>query len=283
LIVALSCLAAVLPTNGLAQDKGSQLGIVIGLTGDLMDGSRHLSLGDRVRVEDKITLALKTAPETISKLPPGALTVWFEGHRPDTYACVPGQPKECTVPNQIYLSANDPAPQKSLKDKILDSAASIFPKEPSRYFAAASRGLEGELKEAVVPLQGPQVDVAPAFADLSTETYGLRFESLGESGRKTAPTQVRWQPGKPALVSASGLKPGLYRLILLEQSGELAGSEAWLLLSAPPEYSTASATFQEVVNTVATWPASADPSAIRAVLRASLDALSRQEKGSARP
>jgi hypothetical protein len=268
-MVALSCLAAVAGSLGWTQDKDSPKGIVIGLTGDWMLGSRHLSLGDPIHVGDTVTHGA------------GTLTVWFEGYRPDVYQCSP--PKgPCKNPNQIHLDPEHKSPtaKKSLGDSIL---AAIFPKEPSRYFAAASRGLEGDLKEAVLRLQGSQVDVAPAFADLSAETYWVRFESPGESARKTAPTQVRWQPGKTALVSVAGLKPGLYRLTLLEHSGEPAGSEAWILLSGPQEYPTTSAAFQGVVNTVATWPASADTSAIRAVLRASLDALSKQEKGSARP
>jgi hypothetical protein len=262
-MAALSCLA-VLSFPGWAQDPNSTKGIVIGVTGDWMLGSRHLSLGDPLHVGDTVTPGA------------GTLTLWFEGHRPDVYPCSPGGPCK----HQIHLPEADPSPPRK---SLLDLVASFFPKEPSRYFAAASRSLEGDLKEAVVLLQGSQVDVAPTFADLSGETYWVRFESFGENAWKTAPTQVRWHPGKPALASAAGLNPGLYRLTLLEQSGETAGSEAWVLLSGPQEYPTTSTAFQEAVNTVATWPASVDPTATRAVLRASLEALSKQQKGPARP
>jgi hypothetical protein len=136
--------------------------------------------------------------------------------------------------------------------------------------------LEGDLKEAVVQLTRPQVDIAPAMTELSAGAYWVRFESVGGDAFKTAPTQLEW-PSKQPLVSAAGLKPGLYRLVLVEESGEPAGAEAWLLLCGIQDCSRTSAMFQDVVHTVATWPASTDPAAIRAVLRASLEALARKQ------
>lgn len=251
----------------------SREGIVIGLVGNWkMEGKGLLSLGDPVRVGAKIT-----------PTPPATLTLWFEGQPPYSYSCRQLTCPEIWITDVSIGAAKSNPPQKSLLARSFALLVSIFPEEPGRYFTAASRGLEGDLKEAVLPLQSSQVDLAPAFADLSAETYWVRFESLHDHASKTAPIQVHWQPGKPALVPAAGFKPGLYRLTLLEESDQPTGSEAWILLTGREEYSAAAAAFQDVAKTVAAWPASSDPSAIRAVLRASLEALSKPEKGPARP
>jgi len=274
LLTVLSCMAAVPSSSTRPQATNTQEGIVIGLIGDWKTEHpvRLLSLGDSIGVGATVK------PET-----PGKLTLWFEGRAPDDhYVC---QKSPC--PDQLIKLPPEPdkspAPDRSLVDKSFELLAAIFPKEPSRYFSASSRGLEGDLKEAVLLLQGTQADIAPAFADLPAGTYWIRLDSPVESARTTGPTEVRWQPGRPALFSAAGLKPGLYRLSLLEPSGETTGSEAWILFSSSQEYAANSSAFQTVGQTVDNWPASADPSAIRAILRASLDALYEKGKSAARP
>jgi hypothetical protein len=265
-------------------------GIVIGLTQDLTVGQpqdfpnqlRRLSLGNRVRAGEVVRDS--SGGPAVSR---DSLTVWFEGHKPSVYPCTIGKPNECHDSRQIYLPMSNIPPQKRLTEKagdtIMKLVAVVFPEEPSRYFSAASRGLEGEVKEAVVPLQGSHVDVAAALFDLSAGAYSVRFEALAPSTGKATTLQVRWQSGQQALVPAAGLRPGLYRLTLLEGTDEPGGSEAWVLLSGPQRYSTDSAAFQGVQDTVAAWPKSADPVAIRAVLRASLEALSKQEKDQSCP
>jgi hypothetical protein len=264
-------------------------GIVIGLTQDLTVGQpqdfpkqlRRLSLGNRVRAGEVVRDS--SGGPAVSR---DSLTVWFEGHKPSVYPCTIGQPNECHDARQIYLPVSKIPPQKTLTEKAGDTlmklVAVVFPDEPSRYFSAASRGLEGEVREAVVPLQGSHVDIAAVLGDLSAGVYSVRFESLASSAGKTNAVQVRWQPGQQALVPATGLRPGLYRFTLLEGPDEPGSSEAWILLSGPQKYSTDLAAFQGVQDTVAGWPKSADPVAIRAVLRASLEALSKQ-KEAARP
>lgn len=275
---------AVVPGAIQAQKANQPDGIVIGLAQELTDGTRQLSLGSQVRVGAKIS----PVPNTAHEVAAGSLTVWFEGYEPTIYPCTPGRPKECKVPLEIYspVHPSTPAP-KSLKEKVnaitqrlMEVAAFALPEEPSRYFSAASRGLEGEAKEAVALLQDSQVDIADALTDLSAGTYFVRIESLGQSAQKTNAVQVRWQPGKQALVPAAGRRPGLYRFTLLESADEPGGSEAWILFSTAQNYATDLAAFQGVQDTVAAWPKSADPVAIRGVLRASLEALSKQ-KGSA--
>lgn len=253
-------MGAIAPRACLAQEE-SPCGLVIGLTvtGKWRVGDRELTLKDRVS---------KAALRTRHEGEPGTLTVWFEGEPPHVYSC---EGESCN------LDVSNCAAQKAGGRNIWDWIVG----EPERYFTAASRGLEGDLKEAVVRLTGPQADVAPAMAELSAATYWVRFEPLAGDAPKTAASQVQWA-GKSALTSTSGLKPGLYRLVLLDETGEPTGSEAWILLCAPPDYSTASAAFAKAVHTVAGWPSEVDPAAVRAFLRASLEELSKQ-KDSGKP
>jgi hypothetical protein len=265
------------------QQKSREKGIVIGLTQDLTDGSQELTLGSCVQVEATIS----PTPKTAKTVNPQALTVWFEGHRPNVYPCHKDQSPDCDENNRtkIFFPVSDSPRPKTFAEKIPDAlmavVAKVLPEAPSRYFSAASRGLEGEVKEAVVPLQGSQVDIAAALNDLSAGMYSVRFESLGEIASNPIAAQVRWQPSQPALVPKARLRPGLYRLTLLEGPDEPEGSEAWILLSGPQKYSTDAGAFQGVQDTIASWPKSADPMAIRAVLRASLEALSQQKENPA--
>jgi hypothetical protein len=207
--------------------------------------------------------------------------VWFEGSTWQSYTC---KNTGCDVPATAKKGALGRCVAQTALERFWSVVkTSLVGEEHSRYFTAASRGLEGDLKEAVVSLAGSQVDITSTMADLPAAAYRVHFEALSDGARMVAPVQVQWLPGRPALVSAAGLKPGLYRLALLEESGEPTGSESWILFRNPQEYSETSAAFQEVVKTVASWPAEADPSAIRAVLRASLEALAKQGKDSGKP
>jgi hypothetical protein len=261
-------LATLVPYPSLAAEEKCA-GVIIGLTGRWMfsdDLTRELTLGEKV----------PAGQPHLTSTPDGTLTVWFQGKKPIFIS----QGKESCGNTKPTDTCNPPEWPKSCppqKNSWRDSWAGSFSEVPSRYFTAASRGLEGDLKEAVLPLTRPQVDVAPAMTDLSAGVYWLRFESLGGDAFKTAATRLEW-PSKQAPVSAAGLKAGLYRLVLVEESGEPAGGEAWVLLCDSQDCPRKLAMFQDVVHTVSGWPASTDPAAIRAVLRASLDALAKQEK-----
>jgi len=265
-LVLVTCLwfavGAVSPPLSLAADKNA-CGLVIGLTGEWKMGDRTISLGDKIA---RVNLPTSPLPTT----PTGTVTVWFVDEKPTLYSC---EGESC----HITTSTCDKP-----KDSSRGLVARLFGEEPKRYFTAASRGLDPDLKEAVLSLSGSQVDIAAAMTDLSPGVYWVRFESLHGDGVRTKPAQVQWHAAKPAVVSAIGLRPGVYRLSLLEESGDPMDSDAWILVSKPSEYSTVSMKFHEVVNTVAAWPAETDPTAIRAVLRASLEALA-DEDGSTKP
>jgi hypothetical protein len=157
------------------------------------------------------------------------------------------------------------------------------PEERERYITAASRGLEEDLTEAVVELSGSHVDITPALHNLEPATHWVRCEPIDHPSEIGPPMQVQWAAGKPAEISAAHLKPGLYRLALVEQSGEPAGSDAWILLTDKEHYLAHSNAFQQAVDTIAAWPPEADRSMARAVLRAALASLADNGKASREP
>jgi hypothetical protein len=251
----ISLLLLTLCVSVVAAAQQPDQGIVIGRTGKWIVDGKELNLAD-------VVLAGKTA----TAAEPGKLTLWFEGRPPKPISCPPS------------CKENVQAPAKpSGSTSVVDRVASMFKThEPTRYITAASRGLEPELKEAVVPVSNSRIDVSAAMADLPGDSYWVQLQPIDVTRNKPpAPQRVDWAPGKAASISSQNLKTGVYVLVLTDQDGEPAGSEAWILVSAPEDYPTALHAFQETVSAVAGWPREADSSVERAVLRASLEALAR--------
>ncbi len=250
-----SLLLLVLCTSGIAAAQQPDQGIVIGRTGVWIVDGKELSLADSV-----------SAGKTADATKPGKLTIWFEGRTPVPIPCDAAPCKNVAIA---------PPPKPPVSTGAVARVASMFQKrEPSRYITAASRGLEPELKEAVVPLSNSRIDVSAAMADLPANAYWVQIQPLDVTQNKLLPPQrVDWERGKAAPISSKNLKPGVYVLVLTDQGGEPVGSEAWILVSAAQDYPMAQHAFQETVNAVAEWPREADASAARAVLRASLEAL----------
>lgn len=159
--------------------------------------------------------------------------------------------------------------------RFLAAVVPLFAESPAHYITPVSRGLEAELADSVVPLQGDRVDLASAFQEMGPGTYSVHLESLSNSARPIGLLQVKWSGGGPASIPASGMQ-GLYRLVRLTPSGEPAGLDAWVLVSGPDRFAKDSAAFQSAVEETRKWSDDVDARAPRAVLRAYLDSLSRQ-------
>jgi hypothetical protein len=150
--------------------------------------------------------------------------------------------------------------------------ARLYP-DPDKYMIAASRGLEAELDEAVVPLTGSQLDLSASFKDMDDGDYRIVLAPLNGAGKSSPPIRLRNKRGAPALVPNSGISPALYNVILVDQDGAPLGDEAWALVRSPDTYAAASSDFSQLVADSEKWPAEMDPSATRAILRAYLDQL----------
>jgi hypothetical protein len=148
----------------------------------------------------------------------------------------------------------------------------LYP-DPDKYMIAASRGLEAELAEAVVPLKGSLLDLSASFKDMDDGDYWIVLAPVSAAGKSSSPLHLRYKRGMPALVPAAGISPALYNVILVDQEGAPLGNEAWALVRSPETYAAASSDFGQLVADSEKWPAEMDPSATRAILRASLDQL----------
>ena len=71
--------------------------------------------------------------------------------------------------------------------------------------------------------------------------------------------------------------------MLLEETGEEEGSQAWILAAEPPAYGPASADFGDAVKVSEQWSRDASPSALRTILRAYLESLEPQASGRSAP
>jgi hypothetical protein len=157
---------------------------------------------------------------------------------------------------------------------IWDAVARLFTGEPEKYMVAASRGIEPALVDAVVGLQNSGVDLSPAFRELPAGQYWVKLETVNGSKPASGILALQFLPRHPAVIPASSIQPGLYRLILVDKSGAPADSDSWILITPPDKYSAASHAFLLAVQKSSTWPDAMDPSAVRALLRAYLESLS---------
>jgi hypothetical protein len=171
-----------------------------------------------------------------------------------------------------------PPEDPGLISRFFAAVVPLFQESPGRYITPVSRGLEAELADSVVPLQGDRVDLAPAFQEMDPGAYRLRLESLSASTKDSIPVQLQWSGSGPATVPAPGIQPGLYRLVRLTLSAEPAGADGWILVSGPERFAEDSSGFQSAVAVTKKWPDDVDARGPRAVLRAYLDSVSRGEK-----
>jgi hypothetical protein len=145
---------------------------------------------------------------------------------------------------------------------------------PERYVTPVSRGLEPRLSDAVVKMDGGQVDFAPAFGDLNPDTYSIRMDSLPQPGA-TYSVLVRWTGNGPANSAAQDLKPGLYRVARLSPQHEPPEAGAWILVDSPDKFQKDSASFHAALEEIKKLPDDVDSRVPGAVLRAHLEALAK--------
>ncbi len=138
------------------------------------------------------------------------------------------------------------------------------------------RGGSGRLSDGVVPLNGTQMDLAPAFQKMPEGEYWLRLIPLSVPAKPLGPFHIVWSASHSAILSNPEFRPGLYDLVLLEETGEEEGSQAWIMAAEPPTYGAASADFDDAVKVSAQWSRDASPSALRTILRAYLESLGPQ-------
>lgn len=141
----------------------------------------------------------------------------------------------------------------------------------------AGRSPHGKLREAVVPIRGQEVDLAPVFAEMDAGTYYVRVEMRTADGkpigRSTKPVGVKRGAAMSSPIPVSNLEPGLYELILLEGRGNEylpTGLTAWFLAIDIDQYKQSANLFREAKRLTSTWRKEVDEGMTRGYLKALL-------------
>jgi len=177
------------------------------------------------------------------------------------------------------------AEKKGLKATFMDTISEAFKRmtqsQPDKYMVAASRGAEGELVDAVVPIENGQIDVQASFREMDPGTYYVGLAAVGAPAVAGPPARVTVAKGQAARLQARGVQAGLYRLALVTEKGEPGDSDCWILVAAPPEYAKQTAAYEQAASESKKLPEEMDARATRALLRAYLESLANPYQGRA--
>lgn len=236
------CVAVVFATAPAAygqQDIRPEVGFVVNLKGRwVLSTSRQLSPGSLLREGDSIRAQDPEVGDFIEIANLGGRIIkklnCFEA--------------DCSQP---FTLKGDESVTPSLWFRVL---MEILNKDPKRYEVASSRGA-GDLREAVVKVAGYQTDISSVLANVSRDTYLLRFEPAG-GGRAIGPVRVVWDPNRLAIVTEKGLAPGLYVVRQLDVKGNPRepGTEAWVLFAGPESFDNIFCKFRDALILTSRWP-----------------------------
>ena len=243
------------------------------------DGNWETAEGRSIRTGQCISV-----PASVEAGAPGSITIFFGGSdpMPKTFTCE--NEAGCRVPLAPPPKANADARWRVRAQKI--EASLMKPRlslSPEKGAMTYVRGGSGRLSDGVVPLTGTQMDLSPAFQNMPEGEYWLRLVPLSVPAKPLGPFHIIWSANHAAIVSNPEFSPGLYDLVLLEETGEEEGSRAWILAAEPPAYASSSADFADAVKVSAQWSTDASPSALRTILRAYLESLGPQAAGQSAP
>jgi hypothetical protein len=256
-----------------AQDK---FGYVLDVRGEwVLNSSGKLSKGSSVPVGGVITTPSTTDGGTYIVVADRGGNIF------DRRNC--GNTGECSKPINLPAAAGG---DQSLVTRLIGAAMALVSNEPVKYSSFVSRG--ADLQEAVVKLEGGQVDLSSVFRNMQGDHYLIRFERVRSraelaQGRSPKPLDFNWDPKKPQPLTVKDVAPGLYKVSLLEVSlledrgeHEPTGSEAWVLVASPDQYPKAAFSFDEAGRVTRQWGTNVKQNAVREFLRAALDFITAQ-------
>jgi hypothetical protein len=256
----LCCLAFVTLSNSLAP---AETAIVQKMTGKwtakLKDKETPLSVGKPFDLDSHLT----------GESERGRLVIWSKAG---------SQSLECAgdCPKDFGSLAGKTPNNKSGTYSVVAAVVPLITRSPDHYVIAAARGLEPDLNECILKLQGEHTDLACAFREMNAASYSVRLESI--SNQDVSPVAaVQWSGQGPLNAAFTGLKIGTYRLLTVGADGEPAGAEAWVLLSDPDHFAPDTAAFDKARKEVESLPSQdTDPRFARITLRAYLEFLANQ-------
>ena len=262
-----ACAALLLLTVPAAPRAVQHVGLVLDVRGEwvLYEGGKVVG-----RVEPGQGVP---AGGTVRPTPPG--TGWVVILLPNdrVIKCEAGNMGDCRRPF-------GPGRKPSGFGRFYAAVINLFSGKGLEYESAAPRTPHStRLREAVLGLDADQVDLAPVFEQAGEGRYHLLFTAAGRDahGEPFPTVALNWKRGGAAKVAVRGLKPGLYRLLLLDETmrDEPSGPEAWVLVTDAARFAAASAAFGEARAWSERWRARGSGDAERIFLRAYLDSLRR--------
>lgn len=253
--IALLLLASALAAKPAENQPSEKEGLVLAILGRWTRGSDEVHFGQNVR------------DATLNTSRDGSIAINCK-QGPVSYHC---EQRSCTI-RYAEICKSPSAFAKAL-GPLAAAVAPLISQHPEHFVSAVSRGLGPDVQEAVVQLQGDQLDLSPVFRAMPAAAYRFRLEPVA---RQSEPRVVQWAQGTSSPVSIRGLQPGLYRVILVDPAGESTGSEAWILASSPRHYPRLAADFDQARQAAAKLAEEVDADSARALLRAYLEALSDQ-------
>jgi hypothetical protein len=189
---------------------------------------------------------------TVRPEPPGSGWVVIHLNNDDVIRCEAGNLGRCRRPLVSGKSSSSGRFWAAIVNIVLGRGV-IF--EETLVRAPKGKGPQ----EAVMRLDGGQVDLSPAFQQAPPGRYHLLFTHVERDAPREsfAPVTLNWKPGIPSKVSVRGLSPGLYRLLLLDETkgDEPSGVEAWVLISDAERFPESATAFREAVTWSEKWNA----------------------------
>lgn len=249
--------------------------IVLSIDGNWWD-SNGQALGFASRVNGPCVFGDAGSLQLADAGTKAADTLAYEKTNPFCPSSCPARP--VSIPPRAHchdaaLTSPSPVAEASLFGGLnLERIFELLIRRPQMYIVAAARGLEDEPLEAVLPIDGSEIDMSAALQSLPAATYQWTLETLdGRSGGLSG--KVSLQPSKPSKVKVPGAAPGLYRLTTAVEGGDSEGSQAWVLLSPRAQYPPDAKAFHQAAELTRSWGDRVDPGGKRALLRAMLRSL----------
>lgn len=170
------------------------------------------------------------------------------------------------------------------RGRFFTAIALLLVRQPELYALVMSRGRDDDdLREAVVAIDRGAVDLGPVFETMREGRYHLRLSPVRPdmTRKKFDPFVFDWKRGASSKIIVAGLTPGLYRVLLLDESkdNEPTGADAWILVADAGQFPKISAKFQQAVEWSRGWHEGIARRAERTFLRAYLDSLIRPPVG----
>jgi len=260
-----------------AEKERESVGYVFDSTGDWVQNGikfAHKS-GDPVYAGAVITLdaAYKEAQTRGAAI----IIILFNGKREERSL---EQPPNFAKPIELPKSLGE---QSSFIGRLLRAMGGLFSGHSEKYLITTVRGADLlQLHEAVVKLDGGEIDLAPVFKAAPAGKYLVRLrlvETQAPSERKALPESLAfdWKPESEQRVAVPGLRPGLWRMSLMQPEDKRPlGVDAWALICAPDKYEKVAGSFNQVVALTNKWGEKVSSGEVRSFLRTALDVLAQQ-------